>query len=40
MINEVDLIKTLKTKDFVKFPEAIKKVCTEEEFNLMMTSHN
>jgi len=31
---------TLKTKDFMEFPKELDKVCTEEEFHQMMTSHN
>jgi hypothetical protein len=31
---------TLLTKEFIKFPEALNKKCTEEEFHKMMTSHN
>jgi|GEM_PF-2326626 len=31
---------TLKTKDFITFPKALDKVCTEEDLHKMMTSHN
>jgi len=30
----------LPTKEFIKFPEALNKKCSEEEFHKMMTSHN
>ena len=31
---------TLLSKDFIEFPEALNKECTEEDFHKMMTSHN
>ena len=30
----------LSTKDFMEFPEALNKKCTEEDFHKIMTSHN
>jgi len=31
---------TLLTKDFMEFPQALNKKCTQEEFHKMMISHN
>ena len=40
MINKEEWEKTLLTKEFIEFPEALNKKCTEEDFHKMMTSHN
>jgi len=37
---EFKLEETLLTKDFIKFPDALDKECSKEEFHKMMTSHN
>jgi hypothetical protein len=39
--NEIfDWEKTIRTKDFITFPDEINKKCTKDEFHKMMTSHN
>jgi len=40
MTESQKLEEILSTKDFIEFPEALDKKCTEEEFHKMMTSHN
>jgi hypothetical protein len=40
MMENKEIERLLSTKDFIEFPEALNKKCTEEEFHKMMTSHN
>ena len=40
MIEDKDINEALSNKDYMEFPEALNKVCTNDEFHKMMTSHN